>query len=175
MEEEVTVWYDGTLSPASAATMPVSWMGPRLSTAVFDGIRAYWDPDTDGLNVFRLDDHMQRFARARRFQRMDAPWSDEELTAAVLEVLRANDFGEDAYVAPNAFFGIDATAAGGGSKAGPTGKAGPTPPDTAAPDLLLSRHGHDIRRVMAARKLQQKEQRRSKQPPVDDDGTISFI
>ena len=115
MEEEVTVWYDGTLSPASAATMPVSWMGPRLSTAVFDGIRAYWDPDADGLNVFRLDDHMQRFARARRFQRMDAPWSDEELTAAVLEVLRANDFGEDAYVAPNAFFGIDATAAGGGS------------------------------------------------------------
>ena len=115
MGEEVTVWYDGTLSPASAATMPVSWMGPRLSTAVFDGIRAYWGPDTDGLNVFRLDDHMQRFARARRFQRMDAPWSDEELTAAVLEVLRANDFGEDAYVAPNAFFGIDATAAGGGS------------------------------------------------------------
>ena len=113
--KEVVVWYDGGLSDSSRATMPVSWMGPRFSTAVFDGIRAYWNAAEDRLNAFRLDDHMKRFAHARRFQRMSAPWSDGELTEAVLEVLRVNNFAEDAYVAPSAFFGIDATVAGGGS------------------------------------------------------------
>ena len=114
-EREVVVWYDGALAASSLATMPVSWMGPRLSTAVFDGIRAYWNPVNRLLNLFRLDDHMNRFAQARRFQRMQAPWSDEELTGAVIEVLQVNGFAEDAYVAPSAFFGIDATQTGGGS------------------------------------------------------------
>ena len=97
------------------AAWPASWMGPRLSTAVFDGIRAYQNPVDRRLNLFRLDDHMARFAHARRFQRMHAPWSDKELTEAVVAVVRANEFDGDAYVAPSAFFGIDATRPGGGS------------------------------------------------------------
>ena len=111
----VKVWYDGEILPAEEAMMPVSWVGPRLSTAVFDGIRAYWNEARQQLSIFRLQEHMDRFAQARRFQRMECTWSDAELTQAAIEVLRVNDFRADAYIAPTAFFGIDATRSGGGN------------------------------------------------------------
>ena len=114
-KNSVKVWYDGEIMPTEEATMPVSWIGPRLSTAVFDGIRAYWNEARQQLYIFRLQEHMNRFAQARRFQHMQCSWSDAQLTQAAIEVFRINGFRQDAYIAPTAFFGIDATKSGGGS------------------------------------------------------------
>ncbi len=108
----VKLWFDGNVMPVDEATIPVTWISPRMASAVFDGIRAYWNADRKQLYVFRLEDHMARFSQARHVLKMECAWTDEELTEATLEILRINGFQEDAYVAPTAFFGVD-TAAGG--------------------------------------------------------------
>ena len=106
------IWYDGEIMAAAEAAIPVTWIGPRLSAAVFDGIRAYWNGDSQQLYLFRLDEHIDRFVRAQRFQRMEGTWTAEELKTATLEVLRANGYREDVYVGPMAFLGIDTAASG---------------------------------------------------------------
>ncbi len=110
--KSVKLWFDGEIMPVEEASIPVTWIGPRLASAVFDGIRAYWNGEQEQLYIFRLADHMARFSQARRFMNMEGAWTDEELTEAVVEILRVNAFREDAYVAPTAFFGVD-TARGG--------------------------------------------------------------
>ena len=110
--KSVKLWFDGEVRPVEEASIPVTWIGPRLASAVFDGIRAYWNAEQERLYIFRLADHMARLGQARRFMNMEGAWTDEELTEAVVEILRVNDFREDAYVAPTAFFGVD-TARGG--------------------------------------------------------------
>ena len=106
------IWFDGEVMPVEEASIPVTWVGPRLSAAVFDGIRAYWNEEREQLYIFRLAEHMSRFGQAQRFQRIESGWTEEELVQAVIEVVRVNNFREDAYIGPTAFFGIDAARAG---------------------------------------------------------------
>jgi branched-chain amino acid aminotransferase len=77
-------------------------------SAVFEGIRAYANPDEGQLYVDQLKEHYGRFARSMRLQRMNCPWSTEELIEASLELIRANEYRGDTYLSPLAYLG-DAT------------------------------------------------------------------
>ena len=48
-----TVWWDGKLTPWEQATIHITQMGPASVSSVFEGIRAYQNPNTNDLAVFR--------------------------------------------------------------------------------------------------------------------------
>ena len=53
--------------------------------------------------LFRLDEHLRRLFDSARICRLDLPYTAAELRAAVFELLRGNDYRQDAYVRPWAF------------------------------------------------------------------------
>jgi branched-chain amino acid aminotransferase len=61
----------------------------HYGSAVFEGIRCYGQPQ--GSAIFRLPEHIQRLMDSAKIYRMDAPYSIEELCAAVVELVEAND------------------------------------------------------------------------------------
>jgi branched-chain amino acid aminotransferase len=69
---------------------------------VFEGIRCYDTPQ--GPSVFRLHEHLVRFANSARLLYMDLPYSVEELRAAVHEVVAVNG-NASCYLRPLAFYG----------------------------------------------------------------------
>jgi branched-chain amino acid aminotransferase len=73
----------------------------QYGTGVFEGMRAYDTPD--GAAIFRLDDHMRRFAVSAAAYELPLPFSFEQLSAASLHVVRANRL-TNAYLRPLAFF-----------------------------------------------------------------------
>ena len=79
---------------------PVTTIG-----AVFEGIKAYWNPDQQELYGLQFAEHYRRFLYSMRFQRMETRWSAGELVNASVELLRANEVREDSYVRPMAYFG----------------------------------------------------------------------
>src|SRR6186997_1765395 len=91
-------WMNGRLVPESEAQVHFLTAGLHYGIGVFEGIRCY---DTDsGPAVFRLKDHMIRLAQsASTLGWRSLPYSVEELSAAVKEVVRANEFG-DCYIRP---------------------------------------------------------------------------
>ncbi len=85
------VWLDGRLVPEEEARVSVFDHGLLYGDGVFEGIRAY-----DGI-VFRLKEHLDRLYNGARVIMLDIPLSQEEMTQAVLETIRANGL-RDAYI-----------------------------------------------------------------------------
>jgi branched-chain amino acid aminotransferase len=87
------------------ATVHVTALGWSTVGAIFEGIRAYWNPDHEELYIFRLHEHMDRFARSLKLVRLEEKWSMDELNEAIVELLRANETREDTYIRPLAYRG----------------------------------------------------------------------
>jgi branched-chain amino acid aminotransferase len=61
-------------------------------TAVFEGIRAYWNPDEKQLYALRVKEHIVRLRNSSKIMLMAELPSVEEFSEIVLEVLRRNNF-----------------------------------------------------------------------------------
>lgn len=99
------VWRSGDLVEWEKATVHISDLAWSAISAVFEGIRAYWNPEREQLYVFHLDAHIKRLFQSMKIMRMTSPFSKEELTQAILSLLRSNDCRSDSYVQPLAYFG----------------------------------------------------------------------
>ena len=89
-------WKDATIHVASHVI--------HYGTGAFEGLRAY--DSKAGTNVFRLEPHMRRMMDSCRIYRMEPRWSQEELSQAVLETVRANGF-KSCYIRPVVYRGYD--------------------------------------------------------------------
>jgi len=74
----------------------------HYGSSVFEGIRCYGQPS--GAAVFRLPEHMQRLLDSAKIYRMPLPYSLEQLSNAVVELIEANEVAP-CYVRPIAFRG----------------------------------------------------------------------
>lgn len=99
------LWWDGELVEWDKATVHVTdmeWVG---TSAVFEGIKAYRNPEEDKSFIFRLEDHMRRLDDSMRLMNMHAKWTWPQLSEAVVSLCRANTVKSDMYVRPFAYFG----------------------------------------------------------------------
>jgi branched-chain amino acid aminotransferase len=96
------VWRNGDIVPWSSATIQIHDFLYASPSIVFEGIKAYAGPN--GLAVFRLGDHLDRFYDSMKMLRMRPAVDREGLEAGVLGLLRANKATEDVYVVPFAFW-----------------------------------------------------------------------
>jgi branched-chain amino acid aminotransferase len=75
----------------------------NYGTGCFEGIRAYWNEEDEQLYVFRLKEHYERMLRSCRILRIDLPYSADDLCEITLELLRKEDYRQDAYIRPLAY------------------------------------------------------------------------
>ena len=99
------LWRSGELLDWDQATVHVSILGWSAISAVFEGIRAYWNAQRQELYVFQLDAHLNRLFQSMKIMRMTSPYSKEELAEAIKGLIRANDYRCDVYIQPLAYFG----------------------------------------------------------------------
>jgi branched-chain amino acid aminotransferase len=96
------IWMDGSLIEWEEAKIHILTHGLHYGTGVFEGIRCY---DTNhGPAVFRLADHIQRLMDSGKIYFMDIEYSKEQLHAAVLDTIKANEMRE-CYIRPIAYYG----------------------------------------------------------------------
>jgi branched-chain amino acid aminotransferase len=101
--EKRLLWLDGEVILQSKASVPASAIGVSASTAVFEGIRAYWNARVEQLYVFRLEDHFRRLANSMKLVWMEPRFSVSQLVEATLDLLRKNSAKEDTYIRVVAF------------------------------------------------------------------------
>ncbi len=101
------LWHNGELVKWEDATVHLTDLAWGAVGAVFEGIRAYTTEDGNGLNVFRLPEHMQRLRDSSRMVRLPIDWNVDELVGFTLDLLRANDIHEDTYIFPLVYSGGD--------------------------------------------------------------------
>ncbi len=103
------VWMSGDLVEWDAAVVHASTLGWSAISMVFEGIRGYWNAEKEQLNIFHLDLHIERLIRSMKVMRMTSPWSVAELKRAIVDLVQANEFRDDIYVQPLAYFGGSTT------------------------------------------------------------------
>lgn len=96
------IWHNGQLIPWENANIHVMSHVIHYGSSVFEGIRTYTQPD--GASIFRLTEHMQRLIHSAKIYRMPIPYTVEQLTEAVIEVVEANGVAP-CYIRPIAFRG----------------------------------------------------------------------
>ena len=76
----------------------------NYGTAIFDGIRGYWNAEEAQLYVFRLQDHCRRFLQSAKLLCMELPYDEQKLFDAFMQLLQAENHREDCYIRPLAFY-----------------------------------------------------------------------
>ena len=99
------VWMNGSLVDWRDAKVHVLTHTLHYGAGVFEGVRAY--KTARGTEIFRLDDHTNRLFNSAKILRLDIPFTPAEISAAQLEVLRANKL-EEGYLRPMVFLGSEA-------------------------------------------------------------------
>ena len=98
-------FFKDKIVPYSEAKVGVLTHGLNYGTGVFGGIRGYWNDNEKDLFVFRPLDHFQRFLESTRLLRMELPFTREDITAILMDLIKKEDLHEDCYVRPLAFYG----------------------------------------------------------------------
>ena len=96
------IWHNGQLIPWQQANIHVMSHVIHYGSSVFEGIRCYGQPS--GAAIFRLPEHMQRLIDSAKIYRMTLPYTLDELCAAVVDVVEANNVAP-CYIRPIALRG----------------------------------------------------------------------
>jgi len=97
---ELWAFFRGEFVPLRDANINVMTHGFNYGTAVFEGIRAYWNAEEEQLFALELVPHYERIRASARLLMMEVRQSPEELAKITVELLRRNGLREDVYLRP---------------------------------------------------------------------------
>lgn len=97
---ELWAFFRGEFVPLRDANVNVMTHAFNYGTAVFEGVRAYWNPDEEQLFALDLVPHYTRIRASAGLLMMEVRQSAEELAEITVELLRRNGLREDVYIRP---------------------------------------------------------------------------
>lgn len=98
------VFFNGRVVPYSEVKFGVLTHALNYGTAVFGGLRAYWNEDEEQLFVFRPNDHFRRFLQSAKLLCMSLQTSGDDLVKGLVELIRTEGHEQDLYIRPLAFY-----------------------------------------------------------------------
>ena len=107
-QNSLTCYFHGGYVVLGDARISIMTHAFLYGTGVFEGIRAYWNPDEKQLYALRIKEHIVRLRNSSKIKLMAEIPSVEEFTEIVLQVLRRNNFQEDAYCRPSVYKSTEA-------------------------------------------------------------------
>lgn len=103
MSLPLNAYFQGKIVPYSDAKVGVLTHGLNYGTAVFGGIRGYWNKDKEELYVFRPADHYHRLLNSAKMMNMEFSYTIEDLVAITVDLLREDNYHRDVYIRPLAY------------------------------------------------------------------------
>ncbi len=98
-------FFRGRVVPYADARLGLLTHALNYGTAVFGGLRGFWNEEERELLVFRPLDHFRRFRDSARLLRMDLPYSADDLWEGLRDLLRKQGTRTDCYIRALAFYG----------------------------------------------------------------------
>jgi branched-chain amino acid aminotransferase len=98
-------WMNGKLVPWNEATIHIGTECVLRGENVFEGERAYWNEAEQELFIFRHAEHIARLRQGARIMRMTVPYSDAEIEAACIGLIRACGYRGSVHFRPVVYFG----------------------------------------------------------------------
>ncbi|HIC08986.1 MAG TPA: branched-chain-amino-acid transaminase [Aquificales bacterium] len=103
MERELA-FFEGKIVPIEEAKISIKTNSFHYGTAVFEGIRAYWNGDEEQLYILAGKEHYERLLKNARAMFMELPYTAEDLVEITKELLKQSGVREDIYIRPIVYF-----------------------------------------------------------------------
>jgi branched-chain amino acid aminotransferase len=97
------VYFKGKIVPFSEAKISIMTHAFNYGTAVFEGIRGYWNAEKKQMFILKMREHYERLLRSARALKIKIKPSMEQIEKITREVLKQNDYKEDVYIRPIAY------------------------------------------------------------------------
>ncbi|HSK86745.1 MAG TPA: branched-chain amino acid transaminase [Anaerolineales bacterium] len=94
-------FFEGKIVPLEDAKISIATHGFLYGTAVFGGMRGYWNEGKKQLFVFRPYDHFRRLLHSARMLAMQTSYDEESLIQLTLDLLRTDNWQQDVYMRPS--------------------------------------------------------------------------
>ncbi len=98
--DDLIAYFEGDYVRLGDAKVNIMTHAFMYGTAVFEGIRAYWNEDQGVLYGLKLREHMERIRRNAGILLMHGLPPVDELVRIVVETIRRNGFRQDVYIRP---------------------------------------------------------------------------
>ncbi|MBI3745507.1 MAG: branched-chain amino acid transaminase [Chloroflexi bacterium] len=98
--DDLICYFEGAYVPQRDARVPIMTHAFMYGTAVFEGIRAYWNADAGELYGLFLREHMERIRQNAGMLLMENLPTADELVKIAVEVASRNGLREDLYIRP---------------------------------------------------------------------------
>ena len=96
-------FFEGKNVLLSEAKISIATHGFLYGTAVFGGMRAYWNEEKQRLFVFRPYDHLHRLLNSGKMMAMKIPYDEENLIQLTVDLLRLDNWKQDLYLRPTIY------------------------------------------------------------------------
>ena len=103
MERELA-FFEGKIVPIDEAKISIKTNSFHYGTAVFEGIRAYWNAEEEQLYILAGKEHYERLLKNARAMFMELPYTAEDLVVITKELLKQSGVREDIYIRPIVYF-----------------------------------------------------------------------
>lgn len=96
-------YFRGEIVPYSEAKIGVLTHALNYGTAVFGGLRAYWNQEQEQLYLFRPQDHFLRLLNSAKIMLMEFDRTPDSLTQVAIDLLQKEAYRCNVYVRPLAY------------------------------------------------------------------------
>lgn len=103
MELPNYAYFKGEIIPFGEAKISIMTHALNYGTAVFGGLRGYWNQEQEQLYLFRPHDHFRRFLDSGKLIDIHLELTTGELTDITAQLLRQEDYHCNVYIRPLAF------------------------------------------------------------------------
>ncbi|HEY9746580.1 MAG TPA: branched-chain amino acid transaminase [Oculatellaceae cyanobacterium] len=96
-------YFEGRIVPLEEAKISIRTHAFLYGTSLFEGIRAYWLPETRQMSIFRMKEHYERLLRNGKLFFLTPALSLQELCDITCDLLRKNRPNCDLYIRPTVY------------------------------------------------------------------------
>lgn len=89
------VFFKHKIVPVDQANVSVLSPTAQFAVNVFEGIRGYWDRESQSILLFRLDEHLERLKQSCSMLNLKIPYDVAQLKHYIRKTIVANHYAED--------------------------------------------------------------------------------
>lgn len=98
-------FFEGKVVKIEDAKVSIMTNALQYGTAIFGGIRGYYNSEEKSVYVFRLDDHCKRFLSSVKILGCSFPYSHEQFKKIVIDLIKKNNPTTNCYLRPYGYVG----------------------------------------------------------------------
>ncbi len=98
------VYFEGNIVPEDEAKISIKTNSFHYGTAIFEGIRAYYDKETDKMWGLFFKEHYQRLFQNMKVLNMEIEEDIDQLVDITKELIKKNNIKSDIYIRPIVYF-----------------------------------------------------------------------